>query len=66
MPYKSKDNKDDIEYSPVYGKRRPWAYYANQQADELKKAIGEDLFDSLTYSLERRGKEWKQKLKYKP
>ena len=47
MPYKSKDSKDDIEYSPVYGKRRPWAYYANQQADELKKAIGEDLFDHL-------------------
>ena len=45
MPYRSQDTPK-IPLEP-YEKRRPLEYWVNQQAENLRAAIGDELFDYL-------------------
>lgn len=60
MPYHSKDegheqDPDNNEAEPYIGKRRPWSYWARQQEQALRKALGDRGFDWAGREAAKRG-----------
>lgn len=60
MPYHSKNkgheqDPDENDAEPYIGKRRPWSYWAKQQEQTLRRALGDRGFDMISLEAERRG-----------